>query len=324
MFKRLAIIITGLIGLNLVACEKNGPNQPPVPSPVLYKPSTSLTRGFPTHMPWASCYGKAKNIDIPKVAQSFRIINIDADPDTGNFTVGQIAQLKSNGQNKVISYLNLGSIETWRSYWKSVPSGYKSLQQLSNAHLGRYSGYPDEIWLDLSNSDYQQLVLDYIAPRLLAMGVDGFFFDNLEIMSHSPDDSNGPGSPAILSGGMKLIKRLRDKFPNVLFVMQNATEEVIRNGIVDGVPYPSLLDGISHEDVYAPNYNPEYVEELKRWQNMRMTPGGKPFWVATEDYVGNSINKAQEVFRVSQGNGFSSYVADESAGQQKIFFWNIP
>ena len=50
--------------------------------------------------------------DIDGVAATFRLINIDADPDAGNFTPAQIRQLKGGGRNTVITYLNIGSCET--------------------------------------------------------------------------------------------------------------------------------------------------------------------------------------------------------------------
>lgn len=58
-----------------------------------------------------------------RIADTFRIINIDADPDAGNFTADQIGQLKADGRNRVISYLNLGAAERSRSYWSTVPEG---------------------------------------------------------------------------------------------------------------------------------------------------------------------------------------------------------
>src|SRR5260370_1479387 len=51
------------------------------------------TRGFPHLAPWVSFYGTAAQMgDLAMVAATFRIINIDADPSGGNFTVAQLAQ----------------------------------------------------------------------------------------------------------------------------------------------------------------------------------------------------------------------------------------
>ena len=59
--------------------------------PITIPPSSDgpavARRGFPSLAPWASCYGSAAQMgDLDKAAQTFRIINIDADPGVGEFT----------------------------------------------------------------------------------------------------------------------------------------------------------------------------------------------------------------------------------------------
>src|SRR6185503_5885630 len=77
---------------------------------------SSGNRGFPDPGPWVSFYGGAQGVDLAAVAATFRIINIDADPDTGNFTDAEIQTMRAGGKNRVISYLNVGSCEKFRSY----------------------------------------------------------------------------------------------------------------------------------------------------------------------------------------------------------------
>ena len=263
--------------------------------------------------------------DLDKVAQTFRIINIDADPDVGNFTRAQIAQLKNGGRNRVISYLNLGSCETFRSYWKSVPTGFVAARDNKAAHVGAYDGYPDETWMDVGNADYQKLIIDYVAPRLVVQGADGFFLDNLEIIEHSTNDKNGACSASCRQGGLDLVRKLRERFPDLLIVMQNATGDITRLGVTGGVPFPTLLDGISHEEVYAPQPDKDAERELLQWKALNLKPGGRQFWIATEDYVGNASKaaKARAVYAQSRAQGFSPYAADESGKQQKVFYWGF-
>ena len=79
--------------------------------------ATAAGRGFPVGQPWVAFYGSpTSSLDLARVAAAFRIIDIDADPDVG-FTTAQIAQLRSAGQNRVISYMNVGACENFRSYW---------------------------------------------------------------------------------------------------------------------------------------------------------------------------------------------------------------
>lgn len=289
--------------------------------------STEAGRGFPTAGPWASFYGAANTIDLPKMAATYRIMDIDADPDMGNFTASQIKTLKNGGTNKVLSYLNLGSCENFRGYWSKVPAGFLSCSANKAAQLGTYAGYGDEVWMNVGNADYQNLVINYIVPRLAAQGVDGFYFDNMEIVEHGTNTRNGPCDAQCSQGGLNLIARLRDKYPSMLFVLQNATSNKTRLGQATGasgtVAFPSLLDGIAHEEVYKPTYDAGAEAELVSWSGMNLTPGGHKFWIATLDYVSSCTNTAaaQSAFQSSRARGFSPSVSDSSAGQQTVCYW---
>ena len=260
---------------------------------------------------------------LGRAAQKFRVLNIDADPGNGSLTAAQITRLKAGSKNRVISYLNLGSMESSRTYWTQVPLGFVSGKANRAAHLGPYAGYPDETWMDLSNAEYQRLIVDFVAPRLVAQGVDGFYLDNLELIEHGPQDQNGPCSSACRQGGLDLVRRLREKYPSLLIVMQNSTSDVTRLGTTGGVAFPSLLDGIAHEELYAPSPDAQFLRELKKWQAMKLRPGGRAFWIATEDYVGSCANRsaARAVYTASRAQGFSPYVTDASAVQREICYW---
>ena len=258
---------------------------------------------------------------------TYRIMDIDADPDLGGFSTTQIQQLKNGGKNKVLSYFNIGSCENFRGYWASVPAGFLSCSANKAAQLGTYSGYSDEVWMNPGNADYQRLVLDYIAPRLVARGVDGFYFDNMEIVEHGTDTKNGPCDAKCSQGGLDLIAKLRDKYPDMLFVMQNATSDRTRLGKATGaagtVAFPTLLDGIAHEEVYKPRYDSYAEDELVKWSLLNLTPGGRKFWIGTLDYAGSCTNttEAKSAYQSSRARGFSPSVSDASAGQQKVCYW---
>lgn len=288
-------------------------------------PTTTLGPGFAESGPWMSFYGKASEMgDLARVARTYRIINIDADPGMSNFTDGQIEQLRAGGQNRVISYMNLGSCERFRAYWSTVPRGFVSCAANTDAQRGPYHGYPDETWMDLGNADYQQLVLAYVAPRLAAR-VDGFYLDNLELVEHSAAASNGPCSAACKQGGLDLVRKLRERFPRHLLVMQNATSDVTRLGVTGGIPFPLLLDGVAHEEVYAPAHDAQAEAELLAWGAMGLSSRGHHrFWIGVEDYVGScrNTNAAQASAERARSHGFSPYASDESSGQRVVCFWD--
>lgn len=289
-------------------------------------PDELVGPGFPDAGPWVSFYGAAAQMgDLARVARTFRVINIDADPGAANFADAQIAELKAGGRNRVLSYLNLGACERYRTYWSSAPAGLVSCGANRAAQRGKYAGYPDETWMDVGDPDYQRLILEHVAPRLAARGVDGFYLDNLELLEHSSMSTNGPCTATCKQGGLDLVRRLREKFPRLLLVMQNATGDVTRLGTTGGVPFPTLLDGVAHEEVYAPKYDETAEKELLAWRAMKLqTPGGRPLWIAVEDYAGSCANKsaAHAAQARAKEKGFSSYVSDESGAQKVVCWWD--
>ena len=285
---------------------------------------TTLGPGFPESGPWISFHGKASEMgDLARVARTYRIIVIDADPGMRNFDDAQIAVLRAGGRNRVISYMNLGSCETFRTYWSSAPPGLVPCGASSDAHRGAYEGYPDEMWMDLGNAEYQALVLGHVAPRLAAR-VDGFYLDNLELLEHPASSSNGPCTAACRQGGLDLVRKLREKFPRHLIVMQNATSNVTRLGTTGGIAFPLLLDGVAHEEVYAPLHDENAESELLAWSAMGLSSRDRHrFWIGIEDYVGSCRNAsaARAAAARARSRGFSPYASDESSGQKVACFW---
>jgi cysteinyl-tRNA synthetase, unknown class len=283
-------------------------------------------RGFPEAGPWVSFYGAARNVEpIARIAAAFRIINIDADPGVAAWTPAQITVLKAEGRNRVLSYLNVGSCEAFRQYFSQAPRGFVPCKQNTRAQRGRYSGYPDEIWMDVSDPDYGKLIVEHVAPRLAAVGVDGFYLDNLEIVEHGDRTSNGPCGDRCSQGGLELVARLRAAFPQHLIVMQNATSDITRLGKTAAGPFPQLLDGIAHESVFAPQPDPEALAQLKAWKAMNLKVAGRPFFIGVEDYVGSckAVARAKRAFAQSRQQGFSPYATDASSGQQRICYWRF-
>jgi cysteinyl-tRNA synthetase len=322
-------VIAVALGLALALCAC-GAGPPPGPGaadlgdPLPMVTPVASTVGFARTAPWLSFYGSAAQMgDLAKAAATFRIIDLDADPVVRGFAPAEIAQLKGGGQNRVISYLNLGSCEKFRDYWSQAPAGLVPCGANTRAQLGPYAGYADEVWMNPGDADYQRLILEHVAPRLVAQGVDGFFLDNLEVVEHGTATSNGPCDDACAQGGLDLVRRLKEKFPSMLLVMQNATSARTLEGTTGGIPFPALLDGVTHEEVTFPTADPQARDELQRWQMLALKPGGQTFFIGTEDYVGGCDNTtdARTAYTVARGAGFSPYATDRSMGQQSVCYW---
>ncbi len=283
-------------------------------------------RGIRENAPWVSFYGTARQMgDLRRVAATFRLINIDADPAAGNFTRADIATLRAGGRNTVLSYLNVGACERYRSYWRTAPPGMIPCAANQAAQIAAYPRYPKEVWMNPGNADFRRLIVDHVAPRLAATGVDGFFLDNLEIVEHGAHDGEAPCDTTCSTGGLTLVAELRQRFPNLVLVMQNATSSATRNARVDGVAFPSLLDGVSREETYAPKYDRDAESELLAWKELSLTPNGHPFSITTEDYVGSCSQdaRARRVYAKSREHGFSPYATISSANQDRVCFWSF-
>ncbi|GAC1499306.1 MAG: hypothetical protein NVS1B2_22970 [Vulcanimicrobiaceae bacterium] len=290
-------------------------------------------RGFPVTGSWATFYGPASALDLARAAATFRILAIDADPGANNFTPEQIAQLRAGGSNRVISYFNIGAIERSRTYWSSVPTGYIAPAINTLAQLGPYQGYPDEVWMNPANAAWQRVLLEVVAPTLVARGIDGFYFDNLEILTHHETGASPACDPTCVQGGFDLIAALRARYPNLLFVMQGGTESTTRNGRSGSIPFPTLLDGVTHESVYTQQVgaqnvlqtDPATVGDLTEWTTAGLHPGGQPFFVGSLDYVNSCDNAtlAAETYRRARAAHFSPYASNTSANQSIVCYWGF-
>ena len=120
------------------------PNPAPV-VPVVVTPANPLA----SVQTWVSYYAADQ---ISKLS-AFDLVEIDTEGGTDNYTQSDVKQLKDGGVI-VVSYLNVGACETFRSYWK----------QCEKFKLAPYEGYPGEYWMDVTKSDYHTLLITAAEP----------------------------------------------------------------------------------------------------------------------------------------------------------------
>ncbi|WP_429298699.1 endo alpha-1,4 polygalactosaminidase [Paraburkholderia sp. GAS199] len=286
------------------------------------KPTIATARNLPTSPVWAVYYGRGSAIDIAQTAATFNVIVIDADPGTGTpaFSATQIAALKAKGA-KVLSYLNFGACEKSRTYWTTVPTGFVSCGANTAAQISKYSGF-QEYWMNPANADYQNLIVNYIAPRLAATGIDGFMLDNFEIVGHGANSSSAPCNATCAQGGLDLVKQLRDRFPNLALVPNAAPVSAI-GGTTGGVSFPWLIDGVIAEQVFLPSTSTSIVQLLKSWQSTEQNLGRSAFLVGSLDYASSctASSTAQTAWTAAQQAGFSPSISTVSL--DSICWWSF-
>ena len=114
-------------------------------------------------------------------ATNFDVILIDLFFNGEAFTSSEInlLKMKSNGAKRlVISYLNIGSAEKFRYYWK------KSWGQHHPLWLKKkYEGYKDEIWVKYWKKDWQNIIYgndESYLKKIIDANFDGAYLDNVE------------------------------------------------------------------------------------------------------------------------------------------------
>lgn len=153
--------------------------------------------------------------------------------DAEYFTSADIARMHKAGQ-KVYSYLNVGSLETYRSYYKK----FKSIT------IGKYENWPDEYWIDVSKASWQKYVVNTLAKKLVQKRVDGFFLDNTDIyyIRHNKK---------IYNGLIKILKDLKKYKKNVIinggdtFVAEALKRKDFKKGMVKGVNQECVITRIN-------------------------------------------------------------------------------
>ncbi|MGY5351266.1 endo alpha-1,4 polygalactosaminidase [Wenyingzhuangia sp. IMCC45533] len=88
-------------------------------------------------------------------------------------------KLKKNGAiRKVIAYMNIGSIESYRYYWNSKWN-YKKTSWIKK----KYEGYEDERWVNYWDENWKNIIFksknSYLS-KILAAEFDGVYLDNVE------------------------------------------------------------------------------------------------------------------------------------------------
>lgn len=159
--------------------------------------TTAVPAEAATTTTWGVFIGVTLHGNVSKV-KNYKSIVIDAQ----NYTAAEIKKLKSGGR-KVYSYLSVGSIATYRSYYK----------RFKKYILGNYNNWPGEKWVDTSKKAWQNFIIYELAASFKRKGVDGLWVDNTDVWYeyHRTNIFNGllnilrgckkKGFPIIINGG---------------------------------------------------------------------------------------------------------------------------
>lgn len=174
-------------------------------------------------------YGVFLNADASSLERfkKYDLIVIDAQ----YFTKKDIESLHQNG-TKVYTYLNIGSVENFRAY-------YKTYEKFT---IGKYEHWDEEKWVDVSVPAWQKFI-EQLSKKLFEKGVDGFFIDNCDVYYYAPRKSIFEGLTAILqnimtlkkaviiNGGDTYVTEYRERYGAVDHIMTGVNQESVWSGI---------------------------------------------------------------------------------------------
>lgn len=228
--------------------------------------------------------------DINKLL-SYKEVVIDA----SFYSKSQIDFLHKHGI-KVYSYLNIGSLETFRSYY----SNFKNLT------LDNYEHWSDEKWLDVSNPLWIDYAVNTLGSELKHKDIDGFFLDNLDVYSKYRNDNTFNGLisiikglnakyslPVIANGGFDFFKAVENKGISIKSLVCGITVESVYTSIDFNNNNKFTINSISNRDTYI-----NYLKSLKA--------RGIDIYIV-EYSKDNSLNKAIESYYSNLG--FKVYIS---------------
>lgn len=156
----------------------------------------------------------------------YHIVVIDAQ----YYSKEEIEAFRNKG-HQVYSYINIGSLENFRSYYKK----FKKLK------LGKYENWDEEIWIDVSNTSWQKFITEDIMPKLVGKGIDGFFVDNCDVYYNYP-------KAKIMNGLTVMMKALVGTGKKVLI---NGGDMYLDAYCKSGGSWNDVITGINQENVFA-------------------------------------------------------------------------
>ena len=172
-------------------------------------------------------YGVYLNYDEDLNSLSYKnVIVIDAQYHSKE----EIESFK-NYSHYVFSYINVGSLETFRSYY----SEYEDLT------LSDYENWEDERWMDVSDERWQNYIIDTVAKDMVDKGIDGFFVDNCDVYEHYSNDGILDGLSNIMTG-LKGYGKV---------VIMNGGDVFLDSYCVKKGEWSDVIDGINQENVFT-------------------------------------------------------------------------
>ncbi|MDR1535595.1 MAG: endo alpha-1,4 polygalactosaminidase [Planctomycetota bacterium] len=160
-----------------------------------------------------------------------------------------------------VAYMSIGEAEANRWYWPDIKDKPWVLDPNPD--------WPDSRRVDVRSGEWQDLLVEMIAPTMIEAGYDGFILDNVdngEILLEMDADLFKGADDATVS----LIERLRRTFPEAVIIANNGLGIVPR--VADQVD-AMMYEGTVHTWKARPDGSYSYGEvspKIRNWLRPRL------------------------------------------------------
>ena len=213
--------------------------------------------------------------DLQQLTKSYQTMVLDAT----NLDKSDIKQLHSESQ-QIFAYLNVGALETSNSFY----------QDFKDLTFKPYDNWPDEYWLDVTDSAWQDFLVHKLAQILKDKGVDGLFLDNLDVYDHDQ-------RPEVYASLVQLLKEFQTMN---LPVIINGGSTFVSQFVAEN---PKLARHL----IYAVNQESVFLAyDFDADKPVQQTAEAEDFYL---DYLNNLSQTGIQVFLIEYGA--DSYQADK-------------
>ena len=132
-----------------------------------------------------------------------------------------------------LAYLSVGEADRQRGYWASIRGRPFLVEADPN--------WPDNVRVDIRDSEWQRLLLDQEVPRLLERGFQGLMLDTIDTVSYL--EAKDPVRFAGSREGLRAwLSKLRRRYPDIVLLVNGS------DALADAGPF---VDGYVVEGVFA-------------------------------------------------------------------------
>lgn len=227
--------------------------------------------------------------DIKKL-NAYQTVVIDAE----YFTKDDITLLKKAGKT-VYTYLNIGSLEDFRKYYKK----YKHLA------ISKYDGWEGEEWANVADKSWQKFMLKR-AKEFKKKGVDGLFIDNADVYYEYK-------RPKIYKGLVKILTDIRKLNTKVII---NGGDVFVSKYLKENKSLKKIADGVNQEGVFT-----TLVEDKKKGEEItnyylnylkKLSKKGSHIYLTEYIVEENKVDKLEDkIADYCKKHGWDYYISDD-------------